>query len=304
MAGSELATAQSFVIELCELLGVNRPHATADQDYMFERPLKEKHSDGSESDRRVDCYKRGHFILEARKVNLGNHTKSYSNTLLGAHAQAQNYARALPAAEGRPPIILVVDVGQVIQLFAEFSRTGGNYIPYPDPRSHQIKLQDLRDEKIRQRLRLVWTDPMALDPSRANAKVTREVANVLASVAKSLEADGHPPHQVGAFLTRCLFSMFAKDVGLLPASEKAEGKHDSKGALTELLQTHRHHPPTLQRMLQALWSDMDRGGFSAALAREVRKFNGKLFKVSQSEGYALLLSDSQIDGLLTAAEAN
>lgn len=283
---------------------MNRPHATADQDYMFERPLKEKHSDGSESDRRVDCYKRGHFILEARKVNLGSHTKSYSNTLLGAHAQAQNYARALPAAEGRPPIILVVDVGQVIQLFAEFSRTGGNYIPYPDPRSHQIKLQDLRDEKIRQRLRLVWTDPMALDPCRANAKVTREVANVLASVAKSLEADGQPPHQVGAFLTRCLFSMFAEDVGLLPASEKAEGKHDSKGALTELLQTHRHHPPTLQRMLQALWSDMDRGGFSAALAREVRKFNGKLFKASQSEGYALPLSAGQIDGLLTAAEAN
>ncbi|WP_291936433.1 DNA methyltransferase [Limnohabitans sp.] len=299
-AGSELATAQSFVIELCELLGVERPHATADKDYMFERPLKEGHSDGSESDRRVDCYKRGHFILEAKKVNTGSHTKSYNNTLLSAHAQAQNYARALPAAEGRPPIIMVVDVGQVIQLFAEFSRTGGNYIPYPDPRSHQIKLQDLRDEKIRQRLRLIWTDPMALDPSRANAKVTREVASVLAGVAKSLEADGHPPHQVGAFLTRCLFSMFAEDVGLLPASEKGEGK----GAFTELLQTHRQQPPTLQRMLQALWADMDRGGFSAALAREVRKFNGKLFKASQSEGYALLLSASQIDGLLTAAKAN
>ena len=110
-AGSELATAQSFVIELCELLEVERPHATPDQDYMFERPLKEGHSDGSESDRRVDCYKRGHFILEAKKVNTGSHTKSYSNTLLGAHAQAQNYARALPAGEGRPPIIMVVDVG-------------------------------------------------------------------------------------------------------------------------------------------------------------------------------------------------
>ena len=303
-AGSELATAQSFVIELCELLGVERPHATADQDYMFERPLKEGHSDGSESDRRVDCYKRGHFILEAKKVNTGSHTKSYSNTLMGAHAQAQNYARALPAAEGRPLIIMVVDVGQVIQLFAEFSRTGGNYIPFPDPRSHQIKLQDLRDDKIRQRLRLIWTDPMALDPSRANAQVTREVASVLATVAKSLEADGHPPHQVGAFLTRCLFSMFAEDVGLLPASERAAGKSEGKGAFTELLQTHRQQPPTLQRMLQALWADMDHGGFSAALAREVRKFNGKLFKASQSEGYALLLSGNQIDGLLTAAKAN
>jgi hypothetical protein len=297
-AGSELATAQSFVIDLCELLGVDRPHATANQDYMFERPLKEGHSDGSESDRRVDCYKRGHFILEAKKLKSGTHTKNYSNTLLGAHAQAQNYARALPAAEGRPPIILVVDVGNVIQLFSEFSRTGGNYIPYPDPRSHQIKLQDLRDDKIRQRLRLVWTDPMALDPSRVNAKVTRAVAKVLASVAKSLEADGHPAHKVGAFLTRCLFSMFAEDVGLLPAS--GEGK----GAFSELLQRHREHPPTLQRMLQALWANMDRGGFSAALARDVLKFNGKLFKASQAEGYALPLTRSQIDNLLEAAQAN
>ncbi|MFY7940972.1 MAG: type IIL restriction-modification enzyme MmeI, partial [Burkholderiaceae bacterium] len=243
-AGSELATAQSFVIELCELLGVERPHATADQDYMFERPLKEGHSDGSESDRRVDCYKRGHFILEAKKLKSGTHTRHYSNTMVGAHAQAQNYARALPAAEGRPPIIMVVDVGQVIQLFAEFSRTGGNYIPFPDPRSHQITLHDLRDEKNLDRLRQIWTNPMALDPSRANAEVTREVASVLASVAKSLEADGHPPHQVGAFLTRCLFSMFAEDVGLLPASNQSG---EGKGAFSELLQTHRANPPILQR---------------------------------------------------------
>jgi hypothetical protein len=300
-AGSELATAQSFVIELCELLGVERPHATADQDYMFERPLKEGHSDGSESDRRVDCYKRGHFILEAKKLKSGTHTRHYSNTMVGAHAQAQNYARALPAAEGRPPIIMVVDVGQVIQLFAEFSRTGGNYIPFPDPRSHQITLHDLRDEKNLDRLRQIWTNPMALDPSRANAEVTREVASVLASVAKSLEADGHPPHQVGAFLTRCLFSMFAEDVGLLPASNQSG---EGKGAFSELLQTHRANPPILQRMLQALWADMDRGGFSAALAKDVLKFNGKLFKASQSEGYALPLKQSQIDSLLAAAKAN
>jgi hypothetical protein len=295
---SELATAQSFVIDMCELLGVEKPHATAEQDYMFERPLKEAHGDGSQSDRRVDCYKRGHFILEAKKLKQGNHTKGYDDALLRAHAQAQNYARALPAEEGRPPFIMVVDVGNVIQLFSEFSRSGGNYIPFPDPRSHQIKLHDLRDEKVRKRLRQIWTEPMALDPSRANAQVTREVATVLASVAKSLEADGHPPHHVGAFLTRCLFSMFAEDVGLLPANG------DGKGAFSELLQRHRDNPPTLQRMLQALWADMDRGGFSAALAKDVLKFNGKLFKASQADGYALPLSRAQIDSLLTAANAS
>ncbi len=38
-SASELATAQSFVIELCQLLGVDRPHPTPAQDYMFERPI-------------------------------------------------------------------------------------------------------------------------------------------------------------------------------------------------------------------------------------------------------------------------
>jgi hypothetical protein len=301
VTASELATAQSFVIDLCELLGVDKPHATAEQSYMFERPLKEAHGDGSLSDRRVDCYKRGHFILEAKKLKAGHHTKGYDDALLRAHAQAQNYARALPAAEGRPPFILVVDVGNVIQLFSEFSRSGGNYIPFPDPRSHQIRLHDLRHAHIRERLQRIWTEPLALDPSRANAEVTREVAAVLAEVAKSLEADGHAPHLVGAFLTRCLFSMFAEDVGLLPGSTTDA---EDPGAFSQLLRRHREDPPTLQRMLQALWADMDRGGFSAALAKDVLKFNGKLFKAAHADGYALPLNRQQIDQLLAAARAD
>ena len=298
VSASELATAQSFVMDLCDLLGVDKPHATADQDYMFERPLKEVHGDGSASDRRVDCYKRSHFILEAKKIKAGSHTKGYDDALLRAHAQAQNYARALPGSEGRPPFIMVVDVGNVIQLFSEFTRSGGNYTPFPDPRSHCIKLADLRNEQVLDRLRQVWTDPMALDPSRANAKVTRQVATLLADVAKSLEGQGHSPEHVGAFLTRCLFSMFAEDVGLLPRSS------DGLGAFSSLLTRHREDPPTLQRMMQALWVDMDRGGFSAALAKDVLKFNGKLFKAYQADGYSLPLTRDQIDQLLAAARAD
>jgi len=75
VTASELATAHSFVLDLCDLLGVEKPHLTPEQSYMFERPLKEAHGDGSQSDRRVDCYKRGHFILEAKKIKAGNHPK-------------------------------------------------------------------------------------------------------------------------------------------------------------------------------------------------------------------------------------
>jgi two-component SAPR family response regulator len=36
-----------------------------------------------------------------------------------------------------------------------------------------------------------------------------------------------------------------------------------------LLQSHRDQAATLQQMLRILWADMDRGGFSAALATQV-----------------------------------
>jgi hypothetical protein len=50
---SELATAQSFMMDLCVLLGVDKPHPTPEQDYMFERPVTFNHGDGSSSPGRI-----------------------------------------------------------------------------------------------------------------------------------------------------------------------------------------------------------------------------------------------------------
>ena len=112
---SELSTAQSFVRELCDLLSVPNPHPTAAQDYMFERPITFAHGDGSSSAGRIDCYKHGHFVLEAKKTRLNAKTKGFDDALLRARAQGEGYARALPAHEGRPPFLLLVDVGTVNQ---------------------------------------------------------------------------------------------------------------------------------------------------------------------------------------------
>jgi hypothetical protein len=49
VTASELSTAQSFVIQLYELLGVEPPHPTPEQSYMFERPITFQHCDGSTS---------------------------------------------------------------------------------------------------------------------------------------------------------------------------------------------------------------------------------------------------------------
>ncbi|MDF1486574.1 class I SAM-dependent DNA methyltransferase [Ramlibacter sp. H39-3-26] len=306
---SELATAQSFVMDLCELLGVAKPHPTPGQDYMFERPVTFAHGDGSTSSGRIDCYRRGHFVLEAKKLKAAGHTKGFDDGLLRARSQGEAYARALPAHEGRPPFVLVVDVGTVIEVYAEFSKTGGTYTPYPDPRSHRLQLADLARPEVQDRLRRIWTDPDSLNPARISAQVTRDVAALLAQLAKSLEGNGAnfkpnqplaliqqapiAPETVAAYLTRCLFSMFAEDVELLP-----------KGAFLGLLQTHRDDPATLQQMLRILWADMDRGGFSAALAKPVLHFNGKLFKGAGQDGYSLLLTPAQVDLLIAAAQSN
>ena len=301
---SELATAQSFVIDLCELLGVAKPHPTAAQDYMFERPITFQYGDGSTSAGRIDCYRRGHFVLEAKKLKAGPDSKSFDDGLLRARSQAENYARAVPASEGRPPFVLVVDVGTVIEVYAEFSQSGATYTPFPDPRSHRIPLADLARPELRERLRRIWTEPHSLNPALVSAQVTRGVTALLAQLAKSLEGGPNPapgqqtravvaPEIVASYLTRCLFSMFAEDVELLP-----------KGAFLGLLQTHRDNPAALQQMLRILWADMDRGGFSAVLAQPVLHFNGKLFKGADHDGYSLLLTPAQIDLLIEAARAN
>lgn len=289
VVASELSTSQSFLIDLCHLLEVDKPHPTAEQDYMFERPITFAHGDGSTSAGRIDLYRRGAFVLESKKLKAPSHTKGFDDALLRARSQAEAYARALPAEEGRPPFVVVVDVGNRIELYAEFSRSGATYTPYPDPTSHRIALEDLRKEAVRDRLRQLWTDPLALDPSREAARVTREIAGKLAELAKSLEASGNAPEPVAQFLMRALFTMFAEDVGLLP-----------KDAFRDLLAKHIDDPAVAVQMLVALWKDMDTGGFSAVLANKVLRFNGKLFK----EPAVLPLTKGQLQALLEAAQAD
>ena len=295
--GSERANYQMFITELCDLLGAPRPEP-AHQDqrenrYVFERRIKLANGDGTEADRYLDFYHRGAFVLEAKKLRHAPHTQGFQTAMLGARQQAENYARALPASEGRPPFLIVLDVGHVIELYAEFSRSGGTYTPFPDPRSHRIALADLAQPQVRERLRKVWLEPMSLDPARLSAEVTRDVAAKLAEVARSLEDAGHAAEQVAAFLTRALFCMFAEDVALLP-----------RDSFRALLQRHIDEPESLQRQLRVLWRDMDTGDFNGALDAQLLRFNGKIFKGHAQDGYVLPLSKPQIRLLLRAAQAD
>ena len=84
-----------------------------------------------------------------------------------ARNQAEHYARALPGSEGRPPFLLIVDVGYSIELFAEFTCTGGTYVRFPDPKAHRIYVTELRDERKQETLKKIWTEPLSLDPPGA-----------------------------------------------------------------------------------------------------------------------------------------
>lgn len=317
-SGSEMANFQTFANELTDLLAVERPKpATSDgenNDYRFERPVTFTHT-GRNSRGRIDLYKHGCFILEAKqggdraskddqdqlksllekdapKAKLGHGprgTAKWDDTMLKARNQADGYARAVSKEDGWPPFLIIVDVGHVFELYADFSRAGQGYTQFPDGNRYRITLEDLRKEETRNLLQTIWTDPQSLDPSLVAAKVTREIATHLAKLGNSFEEQGHDSETVARFLMRCLFSMFAEDVELIP-------KHSFTNKLIEL----RGHPEHAAPTLKALWETMNKGGFSTVLITDLKRFNGGLFK----EADALPLNNLQLGLLIEAAEAD
>ena len=129
-------------------------------------------------------------------------SRRWDDTMLRARNQADGYARAVARSDGWPPFLLIVDVGHVIEVYADFSGQGQGYTQFPDGNRYRIALDDLRDQKVRDRLRSIWTDPLSLDPARISADVTRQVAGHLAELGKSFEGQGHKSDDVARFLIR------------------------------------------------------------------------------------------------------
>ncbi|WPP45563.1 class I SAM-dependent DNA methyltransferase [Pseudomonas sp. AN-1] len=291
--GNERANLQMFVTELCTLLDLPQPDPAgaqrSDNAYVFERSVTELFADGGRTTRSLDLYRRGCFILEGKDTGKQTGSDGWDAAIDKARKQAENYARALPAEEGRPPFVIVVDVGKSFALYSEFSRSGGNYVAFPDARSHKIALEKLRDADTRELLRKVWLEPLGLDPTRYAGKVTRAIADQLARLAKSLEDSGHSAEQVAGFLMRCLFTMFAEDVELLPAR-----------GFTELLERLKTKPESFCRQLRSLWQTMNSGGFAPALDADVLRFNGGLFAAAE----VIELNAEQVELLAQAAKAD
>jgi hypothetical protein len=314
---AERANYQLFLTELCQMLGVPGPEPTKPDDhenaYVFEKSVVFHYGDGTHTTKFIDLYKRGCFVLEAKQgvekeqreaalseTMLARHkqrkkgtatreTPAWADVMLSARGQAERYARALPQSEGRPPFLIIVDVGHSIELYAEFTRTGGTYLPFPDPRSHRILIRNLANQDQYETLQAIWTDPLSLNPARRSARVTRDIAQRLARLAVSLEASGHTPEIVATFLMRCLFTMFAEDTRLLPPQ-----------SFTGLLQSIRGKPEQFAHLAESLWQTMKTGGFSVVLRESLLQFNGGLF----ADASALAISNDQLELLVEAGKAD
>jgi hypothetical protein len=292
--GQERANYVSFLNELIALLGLPLPDpadATHEHnDYVFERAVR-KHKDERDSHGRIDLYKKNSFALEAKQSRLKGVKKvtgqndlfaadvpeesrgrrgadrAWDVLMLNAKRQAEEYARALPTSHGWPPFILVCDVGHCIEVYADFSGQGKNYTQFPDRQTFRIYLEDLRIDEVRERLRKIWLAPETLDPAQTSAKVTRDIAKRLAQVSLALEKKNYPAPDVAMFLMRCLFTMFAEDVGLLP--EKS---------FKEVLEECEKNPEAFTHDVGQLWEAMDLGTWAHVLKTKVKKFNGEFFR--------------------------
>src|SRR5260370_39930062 len=93
--------------------------------------------------------------MQAKQGQAKRGTRGWDQVMLAARKQAEDYARALPVEHGYPPFLLVVDIGHVIEVYADFSGQGKNYAHFPDRQSYRLGLNDLREKKVQERLRAI-----------------------------------------------------------------------------------------------------------------------------------------------------
>lgn len=89
--GQERANYQLFLSELCDALEVPRPdqasHDAALNAYAFERAVTFREPDGSTARGRIDLYKRGSFVLEAKQSRRPGTEKAAQSSLFDPESE-------------------------------------------------------------------------------------------------------------------------------------------------------------------------------------------------------------------------
>lgn len=331
-SGHERSNYAAFLSDFAHVMGVPTPGPGGTQslgDYQFDGPV----AGGSEGGNTgfIDLYKRGHFILEAKQSKvceipslpgLDTHPapeqgSRYDELMRRAFRQARRYAVNLPGDHPWPPFILVLDVGRAFELYFDYAGNGRDYRFFPDRASYRIPISALAssdtvantDKTRLELLRAIWTDPRALDPRLRTSRVTRNIAERLASVSKWMEetqrlkssgvADWERSLAVeesSLFLMRVLFCMFAEDIGLFGNDPQTDRP------FAEFLRETLTHDRQFEKGLEDLWIAMGEAHrsdrWSHALHRDVAYFNGALFLDTKT----YVLAQAERGELLRAAE--
>jgi len=210
---SEKAGAQSFFLDLCDLLGVAKPDDS--ENYCFERGATRTGAGHGWA----DVWMRGFFAWES---------KAPGKDLGVALKQLMTYALALD----NPPLLVVSDRSR-IEIHTHFTGTPSEV--------HSITLEDIGQPQNLQKLRWLFESPERFKPQRTTYAVTEEAARKMGKLAERLNAQGRTPLQTAHFLIQCVFCMFAEDARLLPEKlfETVLDKSNPDGAkaqsrLTEL----------------------------------------------------------------------
>ena len=274
---SERSSFQSWLIDFAAALGVGTPVPPTD-DYCFELPIHVVDREGRETTNYIDCWKAGHFAIEAKASG----TDARNDTLLRkAYGQLRNY---VPHVSGdAPPYLMVVDVPRTLIVWDRWSGSFGDFAA-----GRRIALGTLHERPDDIALLYdIFERPAVRDPRGRAQAVTKDIAAGLAELAAELESRGFDTERVARFLMRCVFSCFAEDVGLLPDQ-----------LFRRTLETARASGDTerLGLALTSLWKTMDRGGmFGAEL---LHRFNGHFFKTVE----ALPLAPNDVTLLIDAAK--
>lgn len=237
---TERASAQSHFLDLCDVLGVEKP-TDADPDgtfYTFERAVTK--AVGGKGF--ADVWRRGCFAWEY---------KGKRKNLADAYGQLVLYAGDLE----NPPLLIVCDLLN-FEVHTNFTGT--------PKQVHRFTVHDLERPDVRQLLLYAFTEPGRLDPKYHRESVTQEASRQVAALAAGLNRRGHAPEAVAHFMMQLVFAFFAEDVGLL-----------SDKLVTRILERTTKTPERAQRYFTELFGAMATGG--EVLLEDVPYFNGGLF---------------------------
>ncbi|MDX2262260.1 MAG: type IIL restriction-modification enzyme MmeI [Gemmatimonadales bacterium] len=269
---------QSWFRDFCDALGVDQPAPHEEGTYCFEQPVKVITADGNLATNFIDCWKAGHFAVEAKATGKGDGPKDVP--LRKALKQLTQYVAAEPGTI--PPYLMVVDVPRELIIWEGWRGGFGGFAA-----GRRILLDQLPDRPDDiALLQDIWTQPKVRDPRGKAQQVTRDTAGKLAELAAAFEDRGHDPERVARFLMRCVFCFFAEDVGLLP-----------KKLFERTLETARETGDSahVAETITALWRVMDAGGMFGA--DRIQQFNGHFFRTLES----LPLEPTDVQLLVEAA---